>query len=217
MKRKIKKWPNLNSFKKGDVFLMNNEKHLIIDEGSIEFESEEVQQQVQQVVNTKIYIGIDNGVSGTVGWSGICQNGQHTFGQTKKPTFSEQSYTKAKGNIARLNFKEYMIIVGKIKSLSENCIALVERPMVNPGRFKASTSALRCLEAELIALEMMEIPIQYIDSKQWQKEMLPKGIKGAPELKKASIDIGKRMFPSLKCKPDADGILIAEWARRKGL
>ncbi len=168
-------------------------------------------------LNTKIYIGIDNGVSGTVGWSGIWNNGDHVFGQMLKPTFSEQSYTKAKGNITRLNFKEYVLLIESIKKLSTTCIGLVERPMVNPGRFKASMSALRCMEAELIALNMLEIPIQYIDSKQWQKEMLPKGVKGSPELKKASIDIGKRLFPSIICKPDADGILIAEWGRRSML
>ena len=51
-----------------------------------------------------------------------------------------------------------------------------------------------------------------------QKDMLPKGCKGE-ELKKASLDIGNRLFPSFKTvkHPDRDGLLIAEWARRKGL
>lgn len=137
-------------------------------------------------------------------------------GQEKKPTFSEQSYVKKKQNITRLNFQEYMVLIGSIKALSPVCYALVERPMVNPSRFQATASALRCLEAELIALSILEVPIQYVDSKEWQKVMLPKGIKG-DALKKASIDMGSRMFPSLRLKPDADGILIAEWGRRKQL
>jgi hypothetical protein len=93
--------------------------------------------------------------------------------------------------------------------------------MINPGRFKASISAVRCLEAMLIGLELYEIPYQYCDSKQWQKELLPAGIKGPIELKSASADIGTRMFPEHKeliwKHKDADGLLIAEWARRINL
>ena len=97
-------------------------------------------------------------------------------------------------------------------------LAILERPMVNPGRFKATISAIRCLEATVIALESLYIPYMYIDSKEWQRSMLPDGIKGAPNLKKASLDIGNRMWPSLmnsKMK-DADSLLIAEYCKRKG-
>jgi hypothetical protein len=45
--------------------------------------------------------------------------------------------------------------------------------------------------------------------------LLPKGIKGSDELKKASLDVGVRLFPKLPLKKDADGILIAEYMRRK--
>ena len=97
----------------------------------------------------------------------------------------------------------------------------LERPMVNPGRFQATASALRAMEATLIVLEMFKLPLQYVDSKQWQKALLPSGIKGPAELKKASMDIGCRMFPHLseiiKKQGDADGLLIAEWARRSQL
>ena len=51
--------------------------------------------------------------------------------------------------------------------------------------------------------------------------MLPKGIEGSAELKKASKDIGCRLFPSqadlINKHKDADGLLIAEWARRESL
>ncbi|MDA3809619.1 MAG: hypothetical protein PF518_04730 [Spirochaetaceae bacterium] len=93
--------------------------------------------------------------------------------------------------------------------------------MVNPTRFTATLSAIRCLEATIIAFEMYDIPYQYCDSKQWQKELLPAGIKGTPELKKASADIGCRLFPEheelIQKHGDADGLLIAEWARRMNL
>ena len=67
----------------------------------------------------------------------------------------------------------------------------------------------------MIALEESQFPYEYIDSKEWQKILLPKGLKGSDELKKASLDVGKRMFPELNLKKDADGLLIAEFLRRK--
>jgi len=80
-------------------------------------------------------------------------------------------------------------------------------------------SAMRTLEAEVLILESLKIPYMYCDSKEWQKELLPFGTKSTPELKKASMDIGCRLFPEhevlIKKHKDADGILIAEWARRK--
>jgi hypothetical protein len=60
------------------------------------------------------------------------------------------------------------------------------------------------------------LPYRYIDSKSWQKEFLPSGLKGSDELKKASLQVAQRMFPKLdysKIK-DGDGILIAEYARK---
>jgi hypothetical protein len=62
------------------------------------------------------------------------------------------------------------------------------------------------------------LPYEYTDSKKWQTMLLPQGIKGSDELKKASFDIGCRMFPQhsdlIKRHKDADGILIAEYCRR---
>ena len=90
-----------------------------------------------------------------------------------------------------------------------------------PVRFKATTSALRCLEATLICVDLFILSKDFCDSKQWQKMLLPSGIKGSTELKKASMDIGCRLFPQhsdlIKKQKDADGLLIAEWARRSKL
>ena len=93
---------------------------------------------------------------------------------------------------------------------------LMERPLVNPTRFAATTTALRCFEAELILLETLRYRIIYIDSKEWQSKMLPKGIKGSDELKKLSLDVGNRLFPQFRDfkHPDRDGLLIAEYGRR---
>ncbi len=69
-------------------------------------------------------------------------------------------------------------------------------------------------KSTLIVLELNSIPYIYLDSKEWQHVLLPKDLK-KDDLKKASLDIGKRLFPKLTFKGDADGILIAEYLRRK--
>lgn len=168
---------------------------------------------------SKIYIGVDNGVSGTVGV--IYDNGQSLF--VKTPVKLEQDYTKKKGNISRIIAKDLFDFLDDVmyESRSNNIeiFCFIERPMVNPQRFKATTSALRALEATLIVIELLSIPFQFIDSKEWQRELLPKGCKGSEDLKKASKDIGCRLFPKhkelIEKHKDADGLLIAEYARRK--
>lgn len=161
----------------------------------------------------RIYIGIDNGVTGTIG---VVGNGiQPKFYHT--PTKKEQDYTRAKKNVTRLDCSGLQSILNEY---NHDCLfALIERPMINPSRWAASMSAARCLEAELIVLEMLGIGHQFIDSREWQKELLPKGIQGSDEQKKASKDIGNRLFPQFTDfkHPDRDGLLIAEYARRKGL
>lgn len=160
----------------------------------------------------KVFIGIDNGVSGSIGiipWNGV----NPMFHLT--PINSHLNYTKTKKNISRVDHNKLFQILSRYK----HAHVVMERPMINPGRFQASISAVRALEATLIVLELLNIPYQYLDSKEWQKVILPKGIKGSDELKKASLDVGKRLFPQFadKFKGDADGILIAEFARRMNL
>ena len=162
---------------------------------------------------SKIYVGIDNGVTGTIGFVGddIFPAIYHT------PIKKEQDYTKAKKLVTRLDSKAFLELFKKypVSELHVVC----ERPMINPTRWTASMSAISCWEAQLIIFEVLGIPHQFVDSKEWQKELLPKGIKGAEEQKKASRDIGKRLFPSLENfnHSDFDGLLIAEYARRKNL
>lgn len=166
----------------------------------------------------KIYIGIDNGVTGTIGWVGE----NLAPGMIETPVKSEQSYTKEKKNITRV---DHPALVQWLKEVVSNLdpqdvMVVIERPMINPMRFQASVSAARSLEATLIAIESLGLPRMYVDSRQWQKALLPHGCKG-PELKSASADIGCRLFPALEKiigkHKDADALLIAEWARREGL
>lgn len=164
----------------------------------------------------KTYIGIDNGVSGTIA---IIKPESVIFEKT--PVFEQLSYTKTKKYINRIDvpaltkflFNEAVPFDGDTSRL----FAIIERPMVNPGRFLATASALRALEATLIVIESLKIPFQYIDSKEWQKALLPSGLKG-PALKKASKEVGLRLFPNIQLKhEDYDGLLIAEYARRRQL
>lgn len=168
----------------------------------------------------KLYIGIDNGTSGTIGILG-----EHNNLFIETPIIKEQSYTKKKEMISRVDINRLYEILTRAMQYEEcepsDCMVVMERPLINPGMFKTSMNASRTLEAELCVVEMLSIPHVYIDSKQWQREMLPKGIKGSAELKKASKDIGIRMFPAhtelIARHKDADGILIAYWARKNRL
>jgi hypothetical protein len=163
-----------------------------------------------------LFIGIDNGVTNN-GIGVLNERGEARL--YPLPIKKELSYTKEAKHISRIDFDLLRVLFGEIVGdFNEPDVKVgLERPMVNSTRFNASMSAIRALEATLIALEDAQWPYEYIDSKEWQKVLLPKGIKGSDELKKASLDIGKRMFPTLKIKKDADGLLIAEYLRRKYL
>jgi len=160
-----------------------------------------------------IYVGIDNGVSGSIG---IVDGDRQILVSSmyyKMPVFKSLSYTRHTQWISRID-------IVRLKNLL--CIysgrelrVILERPLVNPMMFKATQSAMRALEATLIVLEELKFSYMYCDSKEWQKVLLPSGLKGG-ELKKASLDIGMRLFPSIDFNgfADADGLLIAEYSRR---
>lgn len=177
------------------------------------------------------YIGWDNGVTGTLAIIG--PDGSQFI---KTPVKLEQSYTIKKQNISRLEVHEIKKFFRDYTKPWER-FAVLERPLVNPQPmlFKASMSAMRTLEAQILILESLRIPYMYCDSKHWQRVLLPKmppmqkGETAAEkrkikkqrtaDLKKASRDIGIRLFPDhekmIKKHKDADGLLIAEWARRE--
>jgi len=164
----------------------------------------------------RAYIGADNGVSGSLA---LVSDYGVFFALT--PVRQEQSYTKAKAKITRVDVNgltalllNWMNLVGH-----DDVRVFVERPFVNPTGFKATVSAMRALEATLIVIESLGLSLEYVDSRQWQKVMLPSGCVGK-ELKVASKDIGCRLFPALHAQiekhGDADSLLMAEWAKREG-
>lgn len=162
-------------------------------------------------MNKKIFIGIDNGVSGTIGVVGVIVD------TIKTPVKSVLKYTKKKSNVTRIDhtrLKNYLIeVIGDTPT--QEVIVALERPMVNPTRFTSTASALRAWEATLIVVEDLNLPYKFIDSKEWQKSLLPSGIKGSSTLKKASLQVGNRLFPKFNTlkHEDRDGLLIAEYIR----
>lgn len=163
-----------------------------------------------------VFIGFDNGV--TSQGIGVVSS-EREAELLKLPIKKELSYTKEAKNISRIDFAGLCELFEKLKAKwllkGETILVGLERPMINSARFNASLSAIRALEATLIAVEQHALRYEYVDSKEWQKVLLPKNIKGSDALKKASLDIGKRLFPELDIKKDADGLLIAEYLRRR--
>lgn len=165
----------------------------------------------------QIFGGIDNGITGSVGIVDVL--GETSFFLT--PTKSEQNYTKEKQNVTRVDsVKLHDLLSSQIPvALRSSSMFLFERPLTGGFGFKALNSAMRSLEATLNVLEILRIPFGYIDSKEWQRILLPTGTKETAELKKASMDIGIRRFPQYKeliqKHKDADGLLIAEYCRMK--
>ena len=173
-----------------------------------------------------VYFGIDNGVSGSVGT--LTVEGDITTSEfMHTPVGMEQDYTKKKKNISRIDMPVlYRMLKKEIRDAKRACVCL-ERPMVNPKRFQASASALRALEATLIVIQLLTInrkkknldpiALQYVDSKEWQKMYLTKGIKGASALKENSMVLGLRRFPQheavIRKQKDADGLWLAEFCK----
>lgn len=165
--------------------------------------------------NNTTWIGIDNGVSGSIG---IITSGGHT-NFLKTPTFKHLKYTKKKAYVTRIDTVKLLSVLADAALQADMVYIYLERPLINPQRFTASASAMRAWEATLIVIEKLGLRYEIIDSKAWQKELLPKGLKGTPVLKEASKLKGKQLFPQFKeafqKQKDADGMLIAEYCKIK--
>ncbi len=154
-------------------------------------------------------VGIDNGVTGSI----AVLYADKTFTWWKTPTVKCCNYTKVERHLERINFPKLLRFLSNLSSMNEVVLAVMERPMVNPKRWVASTSALRCLEATIIALEMCGINYAFIDSKEWQKELLPEGTKGSEDLKAASDALAIKKYPIHVFKNgEGDSCHIAEYA-----
>lgn len=161
----------------------------------------------------KTFIGIDNGVSGSIAI--ISQDEVKLF---PTPVKKHRKYTQEEKFLNRIIVRDFAkILVQNVHDDNlQDIITVIERPMVDPKRFNASISAIRAFEATLIVLEELDFPYMTVDSKTWQKRFLPADAKGVMK-KTASKSIGIERFPSLekeiKKQKDADALFIALWAK----
>lgn len=116
-------------------------------------------------------MGIDNGTSGSI--CVIDENTCKLVLHTPTPIKQTINYTKEIQKIKRIDPIKLDQIVKQYMPIR----AILERPMVNPTRFKTSLLAVRALEATLNVLELNNIPYEIIDSKEWQKHYIPHGTK----------------------------------------
>lgn len=171
----------------------------------------------------KVYMGVDNGTTGTIGVIGL-KDAMVFFPFTKK----ELDYHKKAKNITRIDFPRmracFLDFKNAAKEAGKELYVIIERPFT--GMAHTAVLAGRTLESMLIALELESIPYEIVTATDWmgtkaKEGMLPKGIVGRANVKRASVQVGCRLFPELadqiRKHKDADGILIAEWARRSGL
>lgn len=179
------------------------------------------------------YIGIDNGVTGSIA---VVDDVGRLVLYVPTPVEMRQSYTKKKDMFNRVRGD---IMHAMLAPFAGKSSVVLERP-VTGFSFKAIRSGTRSDEATAIVLEILGMRYEYVDSGQWQKEMLPhlqapkKAGKGASALekqaiktfndglkkqtKKLSLEVGRKLFPDREfgrsATADADAPLMAEWARR---
>lgn len=164
----------------------------------------------------RFFIGIDNGISGSIAIIGTGPSVQTAVYAFQVPTIVQQNYTKKKGNITRIDGNKLFYIFDRSIPKGSEVHVMMERPMVNPTRFQATMSAVRALESVLTIIETFGFSYSYIDSKEWQKELLPAGTKG-DDLKVASLQIAERLYPGKNPEKhkDGDGLLIAHYCMLK--
>jgi hypothetical protein len=163
----------------------------------------------------RVFIGMDNGTTGSFGI--ICDE-LHRPKLFKTPTKKEQNYKKKKENVTRLDAVKFQQMLEPYAGPEYVVFLIMERPY--SGQYKtAELSAVRMLEATIAVLETLGIRYEYVDSREWQKVLLSKGVQGREALKRNSKQIAIRLFPHLKeviiKVKDGDGILITEFCRLK--
>jgi hypothetical protein len=156
----------------------------------------------------RFFVGIDNGTSGSVGI--VPTEGKAVW--FKIPVRNELSYTKTKKFINRVDLPRLAEFFNAAVPLDADIVCKIERPMVNPMRFNATLSAIRALEALQIFFEGRKVPYGFIDSREWQKKMLPAGLEGSEQLKLAADTVCRRLFPGVSiAKGGGDSLLIAKY------
>ena len=155
-------------------------------------------------------IGLDNGTTGSLA---VYDTNLNLMALHSLPIKNELSYQKKAKHITRIDFPGLCELLTRIKGGENDIHCFMEKPFsCSPRMINTAIISNRCFEAEIIALEECEIGYTVVNSKDWQKVLLPKGIAGSKELKKAALDVAKRLYPYLAEKlnlSNADSVLIA--------
>lgn len=154
-----------------------------------------------------VFIGIDNGVTGTIGAVGDVTY----FGKT--PVFRHRKYTVKEQYIHRIDRTKLSLVLQALVNGGGYRI-LLENPMT-AGKGGNKDSSARAWEATLNTLEDLGLDYETVPAKRWQKLLLP-GVMGRDNLKEASLRLGKKLYPQFSYvkSGDFDGLLIAEYGKQ---
>lgn len=184
--------------------------------------------------NANIVFGLDNGSTGTI----CCIIPEYNYVDFKlTPNKECLDYPKEIQYINRIDVNElkkwFEKNINNAKKFYKNeikIIVILQRPMVNPQRFKQSGFALRAFEATLLVLQSLNLNYIIIDSKKWQHYFFGKNTSQI-DLKLQSMNLGikilqniktninqkeiQQMIEIIKKHGDADGLLISKFGTEK--
>lgn len=153
----------------------------------------------------KTWIGIDNGVSGSIG----------VLSEANAPQFIHaREYTrKNPKKKSALEVDPFALLI-LLQNLRPNGIVL-ERPY--RGAYRTTEISAATFDGVVrTVMELYSLPFIQVDSREWQKPLL--GTVPAGETKRASAAKGMLRWPSLKEQiedhGDADGLWMAAYAMR---
>ena len=155
--------------------------------------------------NPKYFIGGDNGCTGS--WCVLDSDGNILL--------LEKTPVKKTDKGKRVNCQK---LVEMLSPYSKNAVAVLERPMIYPHRFRSSISAAKSHEACCIALEMCSIHYDVIDSRRWQNVLFSDKRYKKLSTKQASRTLGEELYPEVKDSKlkDFDALLMAYWLKNYG-
>ena len=186
------------------------------------------------LTDINIIFGIDNGVTGTL--SCIIPELNNYIDIIETPVIESDNYTQDVQKINRIDLitliewlKKHLKFAEELYKDKIKSIVILERPMVNPQRFKNSLIAIRAFEATLISLEKLNLQYIIIDSKKWQHHFFGKDTTQI-DLKKASLNLSLDILKNynkeliydfdnlsnlLKKHGDGDAFLICSYIKEK--
>lgn len=152
-------------------------------------------------------IAFDNGVSG---YYTILSADGKLVDHGHVPVKRCLNYTKEEQHLSRIDVPKLRTLLS-LHTVNQPQV-LLERPMINNTRFKQSMSAIRAFEATIIVLEEVGLTYEVVDSKQWQRSMLPGDI-ASDQLKAEANKIAKAKLGEKIV--EGDSALMALWAHKR--